>query len=64
MNLNVYIHSGRIATYNIRVRQTDSISDRTLSWAKQGLHTPICVAMALRGAWAEHVQKKSTLRGM
>ena len=31
MNLNVYIHSGRIATYNIRVRQTDSISDRTLS---------------------------------
>ena len=61
MNLNVYIHSGRIATYNIRVRQTDSISDRTLSWAKQGLQTPICVAVALRGAWAE---KKSTLRGM
>ena len=32
------------------------------------LHTqfvsPICAAMALRGAWADHEQKKSALRGM
>ena len=28
------------------------------------LVSPICVAMAVRGVWAEHEQKKSTLRGM
>ena len=31
---------------------------------KPGLHAPICVAMALLGAWTEHEQNKSALRGM
>ena len=31
---------------------------------KLRLHTSICVAMALRGAWAEHEQKESVVRGM
>ena len=29
-----------------------------------GLHAPICITTALQGAWAEHEQKKSVLRGM